>query len=94
MGTAQKIEEPVDISFLLMLKFKRPVVKLEELLPEYLPHLTLEQANKRANKCNLPFLAFKSDGVKSPFYVNLSDVVLWLQSEREKAKKDWSAMHG
>lgn len=94
MGTAQKFEEPVDISFLLMLKFKRPVVKLEELLPEYLPHLTLEQANKRANKCNLPFPAFKSDGVKSPFYVNLSDVVMWLQSEREKAKKDWSAMHG
>lgn len=94
MRISQKIEEPVDISFLLMLKFKKPVVKLEELLPEYLPHLTLEQANKRANKCNLPFPAFKSDGVKSPFYVNLSDVVLWLQSEREKAKKDWSAMHG
>ena len=94
MGTTQNIEEPVDISFLLMLKFKKPVVKLEELLPEYLPHLTLEQANKRANKCNLPFPAFKSDGVKSPFYVNLSDVVMWLQSEREKAKKDWSAMHG
>lgn len=93
MGAAKKIEEPVDISFLLMLKYKKPVVSLEELLPDYLPHLTLDQAYKRANKCSLPFPAFKSDGAKSPFYVNLSDVVLWLQSEQEKAKKDWVAMH-
>ena len=88
-------------SFLLNLKteqhlekYKKPVVALEELLPDYLPHLTLDQANKRANKCSLPFPAFKSDGSKSPFYVNLTDVVLWLQSEQEKAKKDWAAMHG
>ena len=46
MGAAMKIDDPVDISFMLLMKYRKPVIKLEELLPDYLPHLTIEQANK------------------------------------------------
>ena len=49
MGAVKKIEEPIDISFLLLMKYRKPVISLSELLPDYLPHLTIEQANKRAN---------------------------------------------
>ena len=90
---SSKIQDPVDISFMLLLKYRKPVIKLEEILPDFLPHLTLEQANKRANKCSLPFPAFKSDGRNSPFYVHLSDVVSWLNNIQNKSKKDWEAMH-
>ena len=93
MGAVKKIEEPIDISFMLLMKYRKPVISLSELLPDYLPHLTLEQANKRANKCTLPFPAFKSDGRNSPFYVHLDDVVSWLNSIQRESKKDWQAMN-
>ena len=93
MGAVKKIEEPIDISFLLLMKYRKPVISLSELLPDYLPHLTIEQANKRANKCTLPFPAFKSDGRNSPFYVHLSDVAFWLDSMQKDSKRDWQAMN-
>ena len=93
MGAVKKIEEPIDISFMLLMKYRKPVISLSELLPDYLPHLTLEQANKRANKCTLPFPAFKSDGRNSPFYVHLGDVAFWLDSIQKESRKDWQAMH-
>lgn len=93
MGAVKKIEEPIDISFLLLMKYRKPVISLSELLPDYLPHLTIEQANKRANKCTLPFPAFKSDGRNSPFYVHLADVAFWLNSIQKESRKDWQAMH-
>ena len=93
MGAVKKIEEPIDISFMLLMKYRKPVISLSELLPDYLPHLTLEQANKRANKCTLPFPAFKSDGRNSPFYVHLSDVAFWLNSIQKESRKDWQAMN-
>ncbi|WP_139851433.1 pyocin activator PrtN family protein [Acinetobacter pullicarnis] len=93
MGVVRKIDDPFDIVWLLQMKYRKPVVSLEELIPDYLPHLTLVQANKRANKCNLPFPVFKSDGRNSPFYAHLSDVALWLVSVQNTAKKDWVAMN-
>lgn len=90
---AKRIEDPVDIGFMLLMKYRKPVISLSDLLPDYLPHLTIEQANKRANKCTLPFPAFKSDGRNSPFYVRLSDVAFWLESIQKESKKDWQAMN-
>ncbi|MDO0888434.1 pyocin activator PrtN family protein [Acinetobacter pittii] len=69
------------------------MVTLEEILPDYLPHLSIVQANKRANKCDLPFPVFKPDGKYSPWSAHLSDVALWLKSKQEEAKADWRAMH-
>ena len=34
MGAAMKIDDPVDISFMLLMKYRKPVIKLEELLPD------------------------------------------------------------
>ncbi|MDO7412033.1 pyocin activator PrtN family protein [Acinetobacter baumannii] len=93
MAAAQKIEDPFDTLWLLQLKYRKPVVTLEEILPDYLPHLKLDQANKRANKCALPFPVFKPDGKYSPWCAHLSDVALWLKTKQEEAKADWRAMH-
>lgn len=98
MGVARsfntsKQAEPLDTAMMLMLKFRRPMIPLEDILPEYLPHLTIEVANKRAAKCDLPFPVFKPDGNKSPYYVHLTALALWLDSCQEDAKKDWEAMN-
>lgn len=61
-GSSKKIEDPFDTLLLLQMKYRKPVVAIEELLPDYLPHLSLVQANKRANKWDLPFPVFKPDG--------------------------------
>ena len=92
-GSSKKIEDPFDTLLLLQMKYRKPVVAIEELLPDYLPHLSLVQANKRANKCDLPFPVFKPDGKYSPWCAHLSDVALWLTSIQQEGKKDWTAMH-
>ena len=93
MKNTDKIEDPFDTLLLLQMKFRKPAITLEELIPVYLPHLSLEQANKRANKCNLPFPAFKTDGKYSPWCVYLTDIAQWLTTAQQEAKKDWTAMH-
>lgn len=83
-----------DTAFLLIMQFnKRNIIPLSELLPQYLPHLTIEQAKKRANKCALPFPAFKLDGHKSDYFVNLYDIAYWLDSLQKESKQDWHAMN-
>lgn len=34
MGAVKKIEEPIDISFMLLMKYRKPVISLSELLPD------------------------------------------------------------
>lgn len=85
--------DPFDTGFMLLVKYRRPVVTLEEILHDYLPHLSIEAANKRAAKCDLPFTAFKPDGNKSPYLVRLLDLASWLDRAQEQASKDWEAMH-
>ncbi len=92
-GSSKKIEDPFDTLLLLQMKYRKPVVAIEELLPDYLPHLSLVQANKRANKWDLPFPVFKPDGKYSPWCAHLSDVALWFTSIQQEGKKDWTAMH-
>ncbi|KRI49471.1 pyocin activator protein PrtN [Acinetobacter pittii] len=93
MAAVKKIDDPFDTLLLLQMKYRKPVVTLEELLPDYLPHLSPPQANKRANKCDLPFPVFKPDGKYSPWCAHINDVALWLKSKQEEARADWRAMH-
>ena len=83
-----------DAAFLLAMKYKSPVVKLEAVIADFLPHLTIETAKKRANKQNLPFPAFKSeDNIKATWLVNITDVAIWLNKQRENSAKDWQNLH-
>ncbi|MDU7561433.1 MAG: pyocin activator PrtN family protein [Acinetobacter baumannii] len=83
-----------DAAFLLAMKYKSPVVKLEAIITDFLPHLTIETAKKRANKQNLPFPAFKGeDNTKATWLVNITDVALWLNKRRENSTKDWQNLH-
>ena len=85
--------EPIDTVYFLMMKYRRPSIPLSEVLPDHLPHLCIEVANKRAAKCDLPFPTFKPDGNKSPYYVYVIDIALWLDAMHQIANQDWKAMN-
>lgn len=83
-----------DISFLLMMRYRSPIVTLEEILKDYFPHLTLASANKRAAKQAFPFPVFKAESSnKAPYLVNLTDFAYYLNEESQKSKVDWNNMH-
>lgn len=84
----------VDTMFMLGMQYRRPVVTLAQVVADYLPHLTLDQANRKAAKQSLPFPVFRGEGSqKSTWLVNVTDVANWLDQCRETAVKDWEALH-
>lgn len=96
MGAAKQVNHPtntpIDTLTMLMLRYRAPVVPLETVVQDYLPHLTNVVAVKRAAKCELPFPAFKPDGNKSAYMVNVAHVALWLDTTAQECQKDWEAM--
>ncbi|ENU80627.1 hypothetical protein F975_01681 [Acinetobacter sp. ANC 3789] len=93
MRAASNQNENLDTSMMLILRYKKPVVALRDIVGDYMPHLDIAVAKQRAAKCRLPFPAFKVDGNKSEYFVNLSDVALWLDSLQKESRKDWEAMN-
>lgn len=81
--------EKIDVSLMLMLRYKRPIVSLRNIIVDYMPHLTIEAAKQRAAKSKLPFPAFKIDGNKSEYFVNLVDIALWLDSLQQESSRNW-----
>lgn len=86
------IDTNIDINTMLFLRYKLPIVSLEIIVADYLPHMNINTANKKAARCNLPFPAFKIDGGKGKYFVNISDVAKWLDKLQKEAKSDWQNM--
>lgn len=90
-----KDNHEIDIATMLFLRYKSPVVALNAIIADYLPHLNTDTARKKANKCSLPFPTFRTDkSSQAEHFVNLSDLAMWLEQEREQARQDWHAMNG
>ncbi len=83
-----------DSSLLLGMKYKSSVVALEVVVKDFLPHLNIETAKKRAAVQDLPFPTFKAeDSNKAPYMVNITDVAIWLNKQSQISKQDWTNMH-
>ncbi|WP_111894182.1 pyocin activator PrtN family protein [Acinetobacter sp. MB5] len=93
MRTPANQNENLDTSMMLILRYKRPVVALKDIVTDYMPHLDMGAAKQRAAKCKLPFPAFKVDGNKSEYFVNLSDIAMWLDSLQKESQKNWSEVN-
>lgn len=79
---------------LLMMRYKSPIISLEQIISDYFPHLTIASANKRAAKQDFAFPVFKADSSqKAPYLVNLADFARYLDEESRKSKLDWQNMH-
>ena len=85
----KKNDDQLDTSMMLILRYKRPVVALKDIVEDYMPHISLEVAKQRASKCKLPFPAFKIDGNKSEYFVNLANVAVWLDTLQKESQRNW-----
>ena len=89
----KKNDDQLDTSMMLILRYKRPVVALKDIVEDYMPHISLEVAKQRASKCKLPFPAFKIDGNKSEYFVNIANVAVWLDSLQKESQRNWSEVN-
>ena len=86
-------EQP-QTAFLLIARYGQPVVPVERVAKDYLPHLNDIQVNRKAAKQDMPFACFRAEkSQKSAWLCNLIDVGAWLDKSRDAALKDWQAMN-
>lgn len=79
----------------LLIRYASPVVPLETIVNDYFTHMKIEEANRRANKLDLPFPVFKSEPTKkAKWMVNLIQFATYLDQQSEIANQDFKAMHG
>ena len=78
----------------LMIRYSSPVVPLEMIINDYFSHMKIEEANRRANKLDLPFPVFKSEeSKKAKWLVNLTQFAAYLDKQSAIAAQDFKAMH-
>jgi hypothetical protein len=77
-----------------MIRYSSPVVPLETIVNDYFTHMKIEEANRRANKMELPFPVFKSeDTKKAKWMVNIVQFAAYLDRQSEIANQDFKGMH-
>ena len=89
----KKNEDQLDTSMMLILRYKSTVVALKNIVEDYMPHMDMASAKQRASKCKLPFPAFKIDGNKSEYFVNIANVAVWLDSLQKESQRNWSEVN-
>lgn len=76
-------------TFLLMAEFGQTDLPLETVAERYLG-LDKRQAYAKANRDELPFVAFRAGSQKSPWLVRITDLAAWLDKEHALAEAGWS----
>lgn len=78
---------------LLTLQYQAPVVKLEDIIDDYLSHLSLPVAKKMAKEQQLPFPVFRADASnKAPWLVSIIDLANFIDKQQSLARQDYIAM--
>lgn len=79
----------------LLIRYGSPVVPLETIVNDYFTHMKIEDANRRANKLDLPFPVFKSENTKkAKWMVSLVQLGAYLDIQSQIALQDHKAMNG
>lgn len=78
----------------LLIRYASPVVPLETIVNDYFTHMKIEDANRRANKLDLPFPVFKSENTKkAKWMVSLIQFASYLDRQSEIANQDFKAFN-
>ncbi|WP_075040008.1 pyocin activator PrtN family protein [Acinetobacter radioresistens] len=79
---------------MLFARYMSPVVPLETIVKDYFNHMQIEDANRRANKLDLPFPVFKSENSKkAKWMVNITQFAAYLDRQSEIANQDFKAFN-
>jgi hypothetical protein len=78
----------------LMIRYSSPVVPLETIVNDFFTHMKIEEANRRANKMELPFPVFKSEETKkAKWMVNIAQFAAYLDRQSKVAEQDFNMMN-
>ncbi len=67
---------------------------LSIIVSDYFPHLSKNEALRKANNLEFPFSVFKLDKSKrAPFLVHLKDLAAALDKNHLEANKDYATFH-
>nr|WP_314269857.1 pyocin activator PrtN family protein [uncultured Kingella sp.] len=88
--------EALNTAFVLTMRYQSPTITLEEVRRQWLPHLSEDEARRKASNQTLPFPAFKADknSRKSPYLVNVAAVAAWLDNQSQAAVDEWQKVNG
>ena len=80
---------------MLVLRYMSPVVPLENVVEDYLSHMSLEIAKRKAVKQELPFPVIRlGEKQKASWMVNLHDLAVYIDQQTALAQNDHKAMNG
>ena len=86
--------DTLDTGFMLALRYKTPVITLDQAVADYLPYISIDLARRRASVQTLPFPVFRAENSqKSVWLVNIADIAAWLEKNRRSAAAEWQRMN-
>lgn len=80
---------------MLCMRYMSPVAPLELVVKDYLSHMSLEIAKRKALKQELPFPVVRmGEKQKASWMVNLADLAMYIDKQTALAQQDHKAMNG
>ena len=80
---------------MLVLRYMSQVVPLENVVEDYLSHMSLEIAKRKAVKQELPFPVIRlGEKQKASWMVNLADLAVYIDQQTALAQHDHRVMNG
>lgn len=85
---------PLTTAQRLMLIYGKTHITLEQAVADWLPHINIDAARRRARMQTLPWPVISSeDTQKTAKLVSLNALADWLDEREQSAKKEWQKMH-
>jgi len=82
----------MNTKFALLAVHEKTDIPLKDICEQYLG-INENIAKRKALKQQLPFPVYRAPGQKSTWLVNIADLAKFIDDERAKAIKDWTAMN-
>lgn len=78
----------------LLLVYGNTHIPLEKAVEDWLPHISLAVAKRRAKTQTLPWPAINSDNSqKGTLFVSINAIAEWLDKQEAEAQSEWQKMH-
>lgn len=89
------VQPKINTFTMLVMRYMSPVVPLENVVADYLSHMSLEIAKRKAVKQELPFPVIRmGEKQKASWMVNVSDLAVYIDQQTSLAQHDYKAMNG
>lgn len=78
----------------LLLIYGKTHITLEQAVADWMPHINIERAKRRAKNQTLPWPVISSeDSQKSGLFVSLAAIAEWLDIREQEAQENWKKMN-